>query len=67
MKITMLRSPSRALGCDLKEGQTGEVDDKLATALINSGIAIPVAAKASAMPKPKALEGVPSTTTVKGE
>lgn len=43
MKVTMLRNPAKALGCSLLEGQTGEVDDKLAEQLIGAGIAVPAA------------------------
>jgi hypothetical protein len=62
MKITMLRNPARHLGCDLAEGETGEVENKLAEYLINAGLAVAVAA-----PAKKKLEAVPEPPAIKGE
>lgn len=62
MKITMLRNPARHLGCDLKEGETGEVEDKLAESLIRIGLAVAVAT-----PSKKKIEAVPEKPAIKGE
>lgn len=60
MKITMLRNPARSLECNLLEGQTGEVDDKLAEQLVKAGIAVPAA-------ETKKLEGKSPESAVKGK
>lgn len=39
--ITMLRNAAKSYGCDLKEGETGEVDSSLAKQLIKDKIAVP--------------------------
>lgn len=39
MKIKMLRNPAARLGCELSEGETGDVDDDLAEKLIEMNIA----------------------------
>lgn len=48
MKVRMLRNPPRSLGCDLKEGETGNVPD--GETLVKLGIAEPV------LPEIKAVE-----------
>lgn len=45
MKIKMLRNPARSLGCELCEGETGDVSDDQAKDLIASGVAEIVASK----------------------
>ncbi len=60
MKITMLRNPARALECSLLEGQTGEVEDKLAEQLVKAGIAVPAA-------DTKKVEGKAAESAVKGK
>lgn len=62
MKITMIRNAARHYGCDLKEGETGEVDDKLAESLISAGVAVAVAT-----PSKKKIEAVPEKPAIKGE
>ena len=57
----MLRNPSKAYGCPLMEGETGEVDDLLATALINAKIAEVAPAEE------KIVKGVPKSPSIKGE
>ncbi len=62
MKITMLRNPARHYGCDLTEGETGEVEDKLAEFFVNAGLAVAVAT-----PAKKKIEAVPEKPAIKGE
>jgi hypothetical protein len=61
MKILMLRNPSRSYGCDLMEGETGEVEDSLANKLIDAKIAEP------APVEEKKVKGVAKTPEIKGE
>jgi len=61
MKIIMLRNPAKTYGCPLMEGETGEVDDKLATALIDAKIAEVAPAEE------KVVKGVPKAPSIKGE
>jgi hypothetical protein len=42
MKITMLRNAARSYGCELVEGQTGDVAKDMAERLISAGIAVVV-------------------------
>lgn len=62
MKITMLRNPARHIGCDLTEGETGDVENKIAEWLINAGLAVAVEKHAK-----KKIEAVPEEPTIKGE
>lgn len=39
MKVLMLRNPASNVGCELTEGQTGEVSDNLGRQLVASGLA----------------------------
>lgn len=41
MKLKMLRTPSKKLGCELSEGQVGDVPKELAETLIANRIAEP--------------------------
>jgi hypothetical protein len=61
MKIVMLRNPSRSYGCELMEGETGEVDDLLAKALIDAKIAEP------APVEEKKVKAISKTPEIKGE
>jgi len=36
----MLRNPAKSLGCELMEGETGDVNDDLANRLISQNIAV---------------------------
>lgn len=58
-KITMLRNPSSDYGCDLKEGETGTVEDPLAKMLIDRNIAV-------AVDLPKVIEAVPELPEIIG-
>lgn len=62
MNITMLRNPSSKYGCKLMEGQTGDVDDKIAEELISAGIAVQVSTA-----KKTKIEAVPEKPAIKGE
>jgi len=57
MKITMLRSPAKSLGCKLTEGQTGDVDAETGKRMVDLGIAEPAA---DAKPEPKAETKTPA-------
>jgi hypothetical protein len=59
-KITMLRNPALAYGCDLKEGETGDVDDVLASVLIGRDIAV-------AVDVPKVIKAVPEVPSIVGD
>ena len=70
MKILLLRNPSVSLGCDLKEGETGNVSKDVGGRLVALGIAVEVEAeqkpkKASATvkgvsPKPSLADAKPA-------
>lgn len=45
MQVLMLRNPSSSLGCELKEGDIGEVSDSLGAELVKIGIAQEVTKK----------------------
>jgi hypothetical protein len=66
MKITMIRNPSRRFGCELMEGQTGEVSDNLAVSLIDAGLAVE-AVTAPVQASKKKIEAVPEKPAIKGE
>jgi hypothetical protein len=53
MKITMLRNPAKSLGCNLTEGQTGDVDAETGKRMIDLGIAEPAA---DAKPEPRTVQ-----------
>lgn len=40
MKIQLLRNPAKSLGCKLREGETGEVEDSLGKILVKSNLAV---------------------------
>jgi len=67
MKITMIRNPSRRFGCELMEGQTGEVSDNLAASLIDAGLAVEAVAAAPVQASKKKIEAVPEKPAIKGE
>lgn len=50
MKVRMRCNPARSLGCNLKEGETGNVSEAEGEMLVSLGIAVPV------MPEIKAVE-----------
>jgi hypothetical protein len=56
MKITMLRNPGKAYGCELLEGQTGVVDKDLGERLIEHGVAVSADAVT--------LKGVPNSPDI---
>lgn len=58
-KVTMLRNPSSAYGCDLKEGETGFIDDALASDFVSKSIAIIVE-------PPKVIQAVPAAPVIAG-
>lgn len=60
MKVTMLRSPAKSLGCDLTEGETGIVSKALGEKLIGLRIA------EDEDDKKTAVKGVSKTAEVKG-
>jgi hypothetical protein len=62
MKITMLRNVAKHIGVSLMEGETGEVEDKLAESLIQHNLAVPVAEQ-----EKKKIKAVPESPSVKGE
>lgn len=61
MNITMLRNAASKYNCKLMEGETGEVDDKLAQELIDAKIAEPAKAEE------KSVKAVAKTPAIKGE
>lgn len=58
-RIELLRNPAAAFGCDLVEGETGDVDASLAETLIARGIARAV--------EPKTLKGVSEEPAIAGD
>lgn len=56
-KITMLRNPAVSLGCDLKEGETGDVEPALADVLVQKNIAVVVNL-------PKVIHAIPDTPAI---
>ena len=52
MKVRMLRNPKASIGCSLKEGQAGDVDDSLGSELVKIGVAI-------SLDEPQAIKAVP--------
>ena len=58
-KITMLRNPSSDYGCDLKEGETGFVDDQLAKIFSDRSIAVVIEV-------PKVIKAVPDQPAISG-
>jgi hypothetical protein len=70
MKILMLRNPSSSLGCELQEGETGNVSKELGGRLVALGIAVEVeveqkprrqaAAVTGVAPKPSVAEAKPA-------
>lgn len=66
-EITMLRNPSSTLGCSLKEGERGVVEDSLAGVLVGLNIAVVVSHPETikAIPDPPSIAGVePEKTAV---
>jgi len=63
MKIKLLRNPAASFGCEIKEGESGEVETNLAETLIKRGLAVPVSDEAS--PKTETVKAVESPVTVK--
>lgn len=63
MKVKMLRSPAKDLGCSLMEGETGEVQQSVGERLVAFGIA-----ECLDDPKPKAkakkVEAIPGNPTI---
>ena len=51
MEILLLRNPSVSFGCELKEGETGNVSKELGGKLIALGVAIEIVKKGSATVK----------------
>jgi hypothetical protein len=39
VKVIIIRNPARSLGCELQEGETGEIDDDIGKVLVARGIA----------------------------
>lgn len=58
-EITMLRNPSSDYGCSLKEGETGLVDDSLASVLAQRNIAVIVS-------HPETIKAVPELPSLLG-
>jgi len=73
MNITMLRNAASKYGCKLMEGETGEIDDKLAEELIADRIAVAAVAtvvEPAAEPvkaDEKSVKAVAKTPAIKGE
>jgi heterodisulfide reductase subunit C len=63
MKLRMLRNVAASFRCDLREGESGDVDTELAETLIKRGLAVPVSDEAQ--PKAETLKAVESPATVK--
>lgn len=54
MKIKMLRNPANQLGCELTEGETGDVEKELGDRLVALGIAEPAGRRQSMQAVPRA-------------
>lgn len=68
MQVLMFRNPRKDLGCELQEGQTGEVSDELGAELVKMGIAEEVPMKKiKGVSKIPAISKAESQTTQKGE
>lgn len=75
MKITMLRNPARFLGCELTEGQTGDVSEQTGELMLKLGIAQPAtespvvaeAADAEAAPAPETKSETKTPTESKNK
>jgi hypothetical protein len=61
MKIKLLRNPSSALGCELTEGESGEVSKELGDRLVDLGIAVEIErpVKVTGQAKQPEVTGVP--------
>ena len=58
MEILLLRNPSVAFGCELKEGETGRVSKDLGGRLVALGIAVEVEKEPKQKKQPAAVKGV---------
>jgi NAD-dependent oxidoreductase involved in siderophore biosynthesis len=57
MQIKLLRNPASSFGCELLEGETGEVSDVIAKSLVARGVAVVVET-------PKKLQGVAESASI---
>lgn len=64
MLIQMLRNASTRYGCDLLEGQTGNVSQKLGELLVKDGIALQIEREAE---NPKKIKGVAKAPAIAEE
>lgn len=71
MRVKMLRNVSREWGVDVREGKSGEVEDKLGEQLVQRGLA----EKLEESPKPtrrrrqksEAIQAVPEPASIEGD
>jgi hypothetical protein len=56
--VTMLRNPASAFGCNLHEGETGEIAQPLAEQLVRLNLAVMVST-------PKSIQAVPEEPSIK--
>jgi hypothetical protein len=62
--IKMLRNPAGSIGCQLLEGETGEVGSELADMLVASGLAVvAVPDEIKAVPDPPSIVAPKQSTT----
>jgi hypothetical protein len=64
MLIKLLRNPSSNYGCNLLEGQTGNVSSELGEMLLRIGIALRIEQEPE---KPKRIKGVAKTPAIAKE
>lgn len=62
--VKMLRNPAKKYGCDLTEGQTGDVDVELADALMKDGIAVLPPSEEIGEPEKPKLQAVPPAPSI---
>jgi hypothetical protein len=69
MKVLMLRNPSDSLGCNLREGETGQVSQALGERLVQLGIAVVVdePEKPQRQSRPRQVRGVQDKPAIAGE
>lgn len=66
MKIKMIRNPSLSYGCELMEGETGDVSNDLGESLVAANIAIEVHGELRGVPNEPSI-AVPKPASIKGK
>lgn len=59
MKVLMLRNPAAVVGCQLREGETGEMPDNMGRVLVASGLALCLDPPKATPPKKEFIQAIP--------